>query len=121
MAQSVKLADDVMAPIREECVLQSRSVAGQIAHWVKIGKAVEQSGTFDNEHIRRALAGEGSPDDLTPEEQDVWFAEFGAAMTQPSTAEETFFAERRKTGQGVGLDDNGMITRQCNIMDREPA
>ncbi|MBS3652065.1 hypothetical protein KEU06_26015, partial [Pseudaminobacter sp. 19-2017] len=34
MAQSVKLADDIMALVRREADLQSRSVAGQIAHWL---------------------------------------------------------------------------------------
>ncbi|WP_245451218.1 ParD-like family protein [Borborobacter arsenicus] len=32
MAQSVKLADDIMALVRKDAELQSRSVAGQIAY-----------------------------------------------------------------------------------------
>lgn len=39
MAQSVKLSDEIMAFIRKEADLQSRSVAGQITHWVNIGRA----------------------------------------------------------------------------------
>ena len=53
MAQSVKLSDDVMALVRRESELQSRSVAGQITHWLRIGRAIEKSGNFDHAPHRR--------------------------------------------------------------------
>ncbi|WP_291737776.1 hypothetical protein [Leisingera sp. F5] len=34
MAQTVKLADDVMALVRREAELSGRSLAGQITHWL---------------------------------------------------------------------------------------
>ena len=37
MAQSVKLSDDVMAVARREAEIHSRSVAGQITHWLWLG------------------------------------------------------------------------------------
>jgi hypothetical protein len=46
MAQSIKLGDDIMTVVRRECELQSRSIAGQIAHWVRIGRAIEKSGNL---------------------------------------------------------------------------
>lgn len=102
MAQSVKLADDIMEKVRTEASLQSRSVAGQLTHWVKIGQAIESSSAFDYENVRAALAGEVSPDALTAEEQAVWFDKFHDAMTAPTPEEEVFFANRRKQGLGVG-------------------
>ena len=57
MAQSVKLADEVMALVRREAELHSRSVAGQITHWLKIGRAIERSGSYDHASITAALAG----------------------------------------------------------------
>ncbi|OSP54110.1 hypothetical protein [Pseudoruegeria sp. SK021] len=109
MAQSVKLADDVMSVVRRESGLQSRSVAGQITHWINIGRAIEKSGTFDYQHISAALAGELSPDALSAEEQDVWFAQFSEDVTEPISGEEVFYAERRQLGRGVGLNDNGAL------------
>ena len=109
MAQSVKLADDVMTVIRKESSLQSRSVAGQITHWVNIGRAIEKSGSFDYERIRSVLEADLSPDDLTAEEQEVWFAEFANKMTEPSQAEEEFFQARRSLGRGVGLSEAGEL------------
>ncbi|MHA1564638.1 MAG: TA system antitoxin ParD family protein [Alphaproteobacteria bacterium] len=112
MAQSVKLADDVMALVRRESHLHSRSIAGQIAHWIKIGRAIERSEAFDYQRIAAALEAALPPDQLTAEEQEVWFAEFGQAVTAPSGQEKAFFAGRRRLGQGVGLTDNGELVYQ---------
>lgn len=109
MAQSVKLADDIMSVVRREFGLQSRSVAGQITHWINIGRAIEKSGTFDYQHISAALAGALSPDALSAEEQEVWFAQFAEDVTAPTSREQAFFAERRQLGRGVGLNDKGAL------------
>jgi len=112
MAQSVKLADDVMSDIRKAAALQNRSVAGQITHWVNIGRAIETSSSFDYAHVTAALSGGMSPDALTAEEQDVWFEQFAGAITEPSEQEEAFFDARRTLGQGVGLSDTGELVYQ---------
>ncbi|SLN70200.1 hypothetical protein ROA7450_03825 [Roseovarius albus] len=109
MAQSVKLADAVMDYARQESDRQSRSLAGQITHWINIGRAIEQSGSFDYQHIAAALDGKRSPDNLSAEEQEVWFDQFSAEMTQPSAEEKLFFANRSQLGQGVGLSDTGEL------------
>ncbi|MDD9910807.1 MAG: hypothetical protein OXR62_14105 [Ahrensia sp.] len=109
MAQSVKLADDIMDVVRSESAVQSRSVAGQLAHWVKIGRAIEQSGTYDHHNVTAALEGKLSPDDLTAGEQDVWFELFNMKMMETNEIEQEFFAERRRRGVGVGLSEDGEL------------
>jgi hypothetical protein len=109
MSRTVKLSDDVMSVVRREAGLQSRSVAGQITHWINIGQAIEQSSKFDYQHISNALAGELSPDELSTEEQIVWFAQFAEDVTYPADQEEAFFAERQQLGRGVGLNDKGEL------------
>lgn len=111
MAQSVKLSDEVMAPVRRESALQSRSVAGQIAHWVRIGIAVERSGDFDYRRVRAALEASVAPEELSAEEFAVWADEFERATAETSPMEEEFFAKRRRLGLGVGLSDTGEIVR----------
>lgn len=115
MAQSVKLADPVMTIVRKESDLQSRSVAGQITHWINIGRAIEKSSAFDYSHITSVLEAGMSPDELTPEEQEVWFTQFADKMTDPSQSETAFFAERRGLGRGVGLSESGEL-----IYETEP-
>lgn len=112
MAQSVKLADDVMSVVRRESGLQSRSVAGQITHWINIGRAIEKSSSFDYQHISAALSAALTPDKLTAEEQEVWFAQFADDVTVPASQEEAVFAERRQLGRGVGLSDKGDLVYQ---------
>lgn len=109
MAQSVKLADDIMALIRREADLHSRSVAGQITHWVKIGRAIEHSGTFDHARITAALEGRLDTTDLREEEEGAWLDGFTEKMGEPSKAEDAFFARRQSVGQGVGLDIAGNL------------
>jgi len=109
MAQSIKLSDDVMSVVRRESDLQSRSIAGQITHWINIGRAIEQSNAFDYQHINAVLSGARSPDELSAEEQEVWFTQFAEDMTAPSDHEETFFAKRCQLGRGVGLNDKGEL------------
>ncbi|SNT20047.1 ParD-like antitoxin of type II toxin-antitoxin system [Sphingomonas laterariae] len=117
MAQSVKLADDIMKIVRRESELQSRSVAGQIAHWLRIGRAIEKSGHFDHVRITAALAGQTDTSRLTEEEKDVWLDGFVERMARPGPDEEAFHARRRQLGLGVGLDEAGNLVRETNATD----
>lgn len=112
MAQSIKLADDIMKLVRRESELQSRSIAGQIAHWVRIGRAIEKSGNFDHARITAALAGNIETTDLTDEEKDVWLDSFVEKMGQPGADEDAFFIRRQQLGLGVGLDEGGNLVRE---------
>lgn len=112
MAQSIKLGDDIMKIVRRESELQSRSIAGQIAHWLRIGRAIEKSGNFDHARITAALAGEIATTDLTDEERDVWLDSFVEKMGQPGADEDAFFNRRRQLGLGVGLDAAGNLVRE---------
>ncbi|MDX1009996.1 TA system antitoxin ParD family protein [Sinorhizobium medicae] len=109
MAQSVKLADDVMSLVRREAELQSRSVAGQIAHWIKIGRAIERSSAFDYSRIKQALEGGLDTTELKEGEEAAWLDEFTNKMAEPTADEQEFFAQRRMLGRGVGLDAGGNL------------
>ena len=109
MAQSVKLADEVMALVRREADLHSRSVAGQITHWLRIGRAIEQSGAYDHSRITTVLDGRLDTTALTEEEEPAWLEAFTERMGKPTEAEKAFFASRRKLGQGVGVDAGGNL------------
>jgi hypothetical protein len=109
MAQSVKLADEVMALVRREAEVQSRSVAGQITHWLKIGRAIERSGAYDHARITAAIEGRLDTTQLSEAEEVAWLDAFTEKMAQAPKAEEAFYAGRQALGQGVGLDAGGNL------------
>lgn len=95
MARTVKLSDDVMSLVIHESEIQSRSIADQIAHWIRIGRAVEESGKFNYNRVLKALAGERPVSDLTDEEAAFWLDDFVKKMETPGPEEEAFFENRR--------------------------
>lgn len=112
MAKSVKFADDAFVnDARAVSGIQSRSLASQIMHWARIGRAIERSGSFDHTKISRVLAGEFETTTLTAEEKAVWSEGFLKKMSDPGPEEEAFFADLRKSGKAIGLDDSGNIVR----------
>ncbi len=110
MAKSVKFADDAFVnDARAEAGIQSRSLAGQIMHWARIGRAIERSGSFDHTKISRVLSGNAETTTLTAEEKAVWSDSFLKKMSEPGPEEEAYFADLRKSGKAVGLDASGNI------------
>lgn len=98
--------------LRKEASISSRSIAGQVEHWLRIGRAIEKSSEFSYQHIRDALSGLTSPDELSPEEQEVYFSDFSDSLWEASAEEKAFYNERRKQGLGVGLDEDDNLVYQ---------
>lgn len=57
MAQSIKISDELMTEVRQEAELQGRTLAAQLEHWVRIGKAIEMSKNFSYAQINAILTG----------------------------------------------------------------
>lgn len=72
MAQSVKLADDVMAAVRREAELHIWSVAGHITHSLRLGAAIEQAGAYVHARVTAALDGRLDPAELREGEGIAW-------------------------------------------------
>jgi len=79
-----------------------RSIAGQVEHWARLGRAVERSSTFGYERIRSVLSARQSFDDLTADEQAVALAELDAHLEElPRDDDATFFAKLRAAGAPI--------------------
>ena len=50
-------------------------------------------------------------DTVAPEDKNIWLDRFTDLMGEPGPGEEAFFADRRRRGLGVGLDENGNLVR----------
>lgn len=110
MAKSVKFADEsLIDDARTEAEVQSRSLAGQITHWARLGRAIERSGRLDHAKISLVLAGDLETTRLTAEEKAVWSERFLVKMSERGPQEDAFFVHLRKSGHAPGLDESGRI------------
>lgn len=66
-----RLPSDVYESAVAEASGASRSVAQQIAHWARIGRALEMSPQVNHRAVSQVLAGDGSYDLLGEREQAV--------------------------------------------------
>ena len=72
MGTAVKLSDEIVETAREEGRLMKRSIAGQVEYWTQLGRLVEASGLLDYESVRAVLDGQGSVQEFTPMENDLY-------------------------------------------------
>ena len=112
MARSIKIPDREMELVREEAELCSRSIAGQVTHWMRIGRSIERSPDFSYMQVREALGGNRSPDELSGKEQAVYLDELMAVASETTEEQRALFTKRREQGLGVGMDAAGNIVRQ---------
>lgn len=112
MSQTIKITDSEANILRNVAPIFSRSIGEQVVHWLRIGRAIESSPNFNYRRITEALAGLVDPEELSAEEHAVFFDQFSDAMGETNDKQEKFFAERRKNGLGVGLDENDNLVYQ---------
>jgi len=100
MATAIKLTDGFVEMARSEGRVMGRSIAGQVEHWARLGRAMERAAGFDYDRIRAVLAAQASFDDLGADEQTIALAALEAELEQPLAAEreKAFFARLRAAG-----------------------
>ena len=76
-----RVDDDLYASAKLVGEVMSRSAAQQLAHWARIGRELEASGTVSHQEIGEVLVGSRSYDNLRPREQAVVRAEWAERMT----------------------------------------
>lgn len=90
---TVKLNSGLVEEARREAETLNRSLGGQIEHWARLGKAVENAEGFTIDRVRAALSGELSIEDLAQEEQDALFGQLGSVFAAPVPAVQHAYAE----------------------------
>lgn len=89
--------------------VQSRSIAQQIAHWARIGRALEASPQFDARSVHQVLAGTMRYDDLGSREQAVVRAEWERGIEEDIRQldlKQRFDAAGQEYAE---LDENGQV------------
>ncbi len=112
MAQSIKISNTEMDILRDESKTFGRSIAGQAEHWMRIGRAIEQSNHFNYRKIQAVLNGTLNPDHLNRDEEEVYLDDFIDEMKQPQQAMGEFLSTQSDAGVGVGLElDNDGVDK----------
>ena len=111
-AGTIKIHSTLLDAARDEAALQDRSISGQVSHWMKIGRAIERSGSFSYDHIREALVGARSPDELTGDEQIVWFALSDEDINTPNSDVDDAFAALGDVQGASGYDEDGKLIQR---------
>ena len=109
MAQSIKISNTEMDILRDESKTFGRSIARQAEHWMRIGRAIEQSDHFNYRKIQAVLKGTLNPDHLNRDEQEVYLDDLTSAMQQPQENMQQFLDQQQADGVGTGLDENNHI------------
>lgn len=73
----------------------------------------DDAANFNLDKVRQAFEARLPLSELTGEEQEAYFDLIEALQDESTPAEEAFFAERRRRGVGVGMDDEGNIVFQA--------
>lgn len=108
---SVKLKADLVDDARREAETFSRSVGGQIEHWVRLGRAIESAPQFSTERVRATLMGRLKIEQLSAAERRAVLDSMFFWLGNPSPEEKDEYAALADLPGAVGTDKKGRIVR----------
>lgn len=119
MSSAIKLSAEFVELARGEGRVMGRSIAGQVEHWARLGRAVERAPGFAYARIHAALSAQTGIDELTPDEQGVALAELEEYLEQlPRDRDAPFFAKLRAAGAPVHGEPTRDRTRRATASRR---
>lgn len=108
MPKSIKIADEVFEAVQSSSQAFSRTLAGQVSHYIRLGQAVESLLSHDT--VARILQAKISPaDDVSTLDA------LSDIAAHPSPEEMEFHINRQLRGLGVGLDEKGDLVYQRDL------
>ncbi|WP_226669048.1 ParD-like family protein [Microbulbifer aggregans] len=116
MAQTVKLNDaELLDAAKEQKDHFSRSLNGQIEHWARLGRFVEESGIFDLHKVNLAFQGKIPVEDLAPEEQHAHARMLWQSLEDLDGSDDSVLRQIEDAGAtAYGLDDQGNLKKVGN-------
>ncbi len=102
MPHTVRISDEEMKIVREAAKTHSRSIAKQVEHWLRLGRATERSSNFSFERVELALKAQLSIDELTGEEQEAYMEKFNERMSNFTPEIEAAYAKLGDEARAVG-------------------
>jgi hypothetical protein len=106
-----RIDDDLFASAKAVGEVMSRSASQQVSHWARIGRELEAAASVSQRAIAEVLAGEGSYDRLTAEEQAVVRAEWSERIDARVASLDLARAFATEGRSFVELDEHGEVVR----------
>jgi hypothetical protein len=106
---SVKLSTEFLNDARREAEAFNRSLAAQVEHWARIGRAMENTPGVGINRVREALAGRLKFEQLTTIEQTAWLEQFGEDFGPE--VEAAYAAIGDQVG-AAGSDETGRLVKR---------
>lgn len=107
-----RIDDELFASAKLAGSVQSRSAAQQVAHWARIGREIEASGSLSVKDVHEVLAGSRSYDSLTAEQQAEVRAEWAMRMDERRASLDLAAAFTEAGRTWVELDDEGDVVQR---------
>jgi hypothetical protein len=108
---TVRLNSELIDAARGEADLLHRSLGGQIEHWARLGRAIEEAG-LPLARVRQALEGSLRVEALSRIEQDQVFALLGERLRNPAAPVRAGYAALGEVVGAAGDDTAGrLVTR----------
>jgi hypothetical protein len=120
MPTAIKLSDEFVNLARSEGSVMGRSIAGQVEHWARLGRAVERAPGFGYERIRAVLSAQASFDGLESDEQAVALAELERYLEDlPRHRDAAFFERLRAAGAPLHGETAATPRRRHTVRGRK--
>ena len=113
MSIPTRIDEELYEAAKVKGAVNSRSAAQQIAHWAKLGRAVESSSNVTQRQIEAVLSGELTYDDASEAAQEAvhaeWMSQIPHRMSQLNFAEE--FVSAGESSWTVGDSEGSTAER----------
>ena len=106
MPHTIRISDEEMKIVRQAAKTHSRSIAKQVEHWLRLGRATERSSNVSFERVELDLKAQLSIDELTGEEQEAYMEKFNERMGNFTPEIEAAYAKLGDDERNGGLDEN---------------
>lgn len=108
----IRVDADLYAAATAAARVMSRSIGQQVAHWARIGRAIEQSPEVSVERVAEVLRGRAAYDDLSVEEQALTRTLWDERIEELRSSLRLDREMAREGGSYVELDERGEVVRR---------
>ena len=115
--RTVKIDRSLVEEADRERGRVNRSLGGQIEHWARLGRALENAPRMSQDKIRRALASEITIDEFNDAETRAYFSRLAAAMQTPTEAEKAFYASITDHDDAPGVSEEELYGTRAHKHD----